>query len=190
MKERLLKEKTRKCKYVNCKQSFVKNPSKSIDYCCSVDCYYKHAIWLKEQKEQKEIKEKHKEYREKTKTNSDYIKITQQVFNKYIRLRDQQKPCISCDAELTGKYDAGHYFSCGAYPNLRFHEHNVFGQCVACNQHKHGNIHEYRIRLLDRIGAANMEELKQLRNQPRKYTTEELKELISVYKQKTKELSK
>ena len=178
--------KDKKCR--KCKTNFT--PYRTTQVICSVKCAVEYAFEKTEEKEKKEIKEKHKEYREKTKTNSDYIKITQQVFNKYIRLRDQQKPCISCDAELSGKYDAGHYFSCGAYPNLRFHENNVFGQCVACNQHKHGNIHEYRIRLLDRIGAASMEELKQLRNHPRKYTTEELKELISSYKQKIKELSK
>jgi len=179
--------KERACK--NCKNKF--QQERPLQYLCNNGkCVYQYAEKKLQEKENKAQKEKHKEYREKTKTNSDYIKITQQVFNKYIRLRDQQKPCISCDAELTGKYDAGHYFSCGAYPNLRFHENNVFGQCVACNQHKHGNIHEYRIRLAERIGSVNMEELKRLRNHPRKYTTEELKELISIYKQKIKEIQK
>jgi len=185
MNQKVLKEK--KCK--NCKEPF--GPERPLQYLCNNGkCVYQYAEKKLQEKETQAQKEKHKEYREKTKTNSDYIKITQQVFNKYIRLRDQNQNCISCDNPLTGKYDAGHYFSCGAYPNLRFHENNVFGQCVACNQHKHGNIHEYRIRLAERIGAASMEELKQLRNHPRKYTTEELKELIQHYKQKIKELSK
>jgi hypothetical protein len=112
------------------------------------------------------------------------------VFNQYIRLRDQGKGCISCGKQLQGKYDAGHYFSVGSYPNLRFNESNVFGQCVSCNQHKHGNLLEYAIGIERRIGKSKLEELKSMRNDRLSLPLDKMKELIYHYKDKVKELKK
>jgi len=81
--------------------------------------------------------------KEKLKTHSEWLNDFQKIFNTYIRVRDFGKPCISCDRPLKDKFDAGHYFSVGAYPNIRFNNDNVHGQCVYCNQHLHGNISEY-----------------------------------------------
>ena len=140
-------------------------------------------VLSKSRKEQnKLIFKERKEAKEKLKTHSDYIKELQKVFNTYIRLRDENKPCISCKKPLIGKYDAGHYYSTSSYPNLRFNENNVFGQCVECNQHKHGNLTEYTINLPERIGLEKFEYLKSIRNISTKYTIAELKELIETYK--------
>lgn len=124
--------------------------------------------------------------KERLKTHSEWLNDLQKVFNKYIRLRDIGKPCISCNNPLIGKYDAGHYFSVGAYPNLRFNEDNVHGQCVACNQHKHGNGNEYSLMLPIRIGQERFDNLLKSRNEPLKLTTEEIKEKIAYYKSKIK----
>lgn len=129
-----------------------------------------------------------KQRKEKLKTHSDWLKDLQKVFNQYIRLRDKNKPCISCGASLTSKYDAGHYFTVGAYPNLRFNEDNVHGQCVHCNQHKHGNVAEYSISLPLRIGIERFEKLLEERSKPANLTVEDIKEKIKEYKQKIKEL--
>lgn len=140
-------------------------------------------VLTKSRKEQnKLIFKEHKEAKEKLKTHSDYIKELQKIFNTYIRLRDEKKPCISCKKPLIGKYDAGHYYPTSSYPNLRFNENNVFGQCVECNQHKHGNLTEYTINLPERIGLEQFEYLKSIRNISTKYTIAELKELIETYK--------
>ncbi|MDR1089916.1 MAG: recombination protein NinG [Prevotella sp.] len=125
--------------------------------------------------------------KEKLKTHSMWLNDLQKVFNKYIRLRDKGKPCISCGCTLTGKYDAGHFMSVGAYPNIRFNEDNVHGQCVACNQHRHGNTTEYSLSLPMRIGIERYERLLQIRNEPLKLTTGEIKEKINYYKLKIKE---
>jgi hypothetical protein len=125
---------------------------------------------------------------DKLKTHSDWLNELQKVFNTYIRTRDKSKPCISCGQMLIRKYDAGHYFAVGSYPNLRFNEDNVHGQCVACNQHKHGNVSEYAIKLPDRIGQEQYDKLLEDRNNPLHLSTEEIKELIQKYKQKIKEL--
>ncbi|NDV93501.1 recombination protein NinG [Dysgonomonas sp. 521] len=125
--------------------------------------------------------------KERLKTHSQWLNDLQKVFNKYIRLRDKGMPCISCGCSLVGKYDAGHFFSLGAYPNLRFNEDNVHGQCVACNQHRHGNTTEYSLSLPMRIGIERYEQLLEIRNKPLKMTTEEIKEQIEYYKIKIKE---
>jgi hypothetical protein len=124
---------------------------------------------------------------EKLETHSDWLKKLQKVFNTYIRHRDKDKQCISCKTPLNGrKFDAGHCYSVGAYPNLRFNEDNVHGQCVHCNQHKHGNIHEYMSNLPIVIGDVAFEKLQEKRNDPLKITIPEIKELIEFYKQKVK----
>jgi hypothetical protein len=122
------------------------------------------------------------------KSHSKWLNDLQKVFNTYIRLRDADQPCISCNRPLKGKYDAGHFFSVGAYPNLRFNEDNVHGQCVHCNQHKHGAISEYAINLPERIGMYRFESLKIKRTQPLKLSIPDIKEMIDYYKLKVKRL--
>lgn len=136
----------------------------------------------------KKEKAENKQIREKLKTKSEWLNNLQRVFNKYIRLRDKDKPCISCGSPLSNKFDAGHFFSVGAYPNLRFYEDNVHGQCVCCNQHKHGNTSEYAINLPIRIGKERFEKLLSERNNILNLSIEGIKDKISYYKQKCKEL--
>ncbi|XKM12681.1 recombination protein NinG [Orbaceae bacterium ac157xtp] len=89
-----------------------------------------------------------KKKKDSLKTRSERLKEAQIVFNAYIRERDKNEPCISCGRYHTGQYHAGHYRSVGACPELRFCELNVHKQCSACNNHKSGNILEYRINLV------------------------------------------
>lgn len=171
-----------KCR--SCKQSFEPTYRNGIIvsrlcFSCIID-KAKHKIKREKTKERDKAKEK-------LKTHSEWLNDLQKIFNKYIRLRDKDKPCISCGCSLVGKYDAGHYFSVGAYPNIRFNEDNVHGQCVACNQHKHGNTIEYSLSLPMRIGIERYETLLQIRNEPLKLTIEEIKEKIKYYKLKIKE---
>lgn len=121
------------------------------------------------------------------KTTSDWMKEAQKVFNQYIRLRDKHKPCVSCESKLGSKYDAGHYFSSGGHKAVTFNEDNVHGQCVACNQYKHGNLLNYQIGIEKRIGAERLLQLHEKAHQTRKYSADELQELIKTYKQKIKD---
>ena len=136
------------------------------------------------EKQNKDWKKEKAIIRDKIKTKSDYMRELQRTFNKYIRLRDKGKPCISCGRPLREKYDAGHCFSVGAYPNLRFNEDNVHGQCVACNQHKHGNVTEYTINLPKRIGYERYGALLDKRKDPQNYSVWDVQEMINVYKEK------
>ena len=92
------------------------------------------------------------------------------------------------EGTLKERFDAGHFFSVGAYPNIRFNEDNIHGQCVFCNQHQHGATNEYAIRLPYRIGQERYDKLLISRNESNKLTTEEIKEKIKYYKDKTKTL--
>jgi hypothetical protein len=138
----------------------------------------------KKKADEKAAKREIKAMRERLKSVSSYRNDLQKIFNEFIRLRDKDKPCISCGSPLTGKYDAGHGFSVGSYPNLRFNEDNVHGQCVHCNRHKHGAANEYMIGLEARIGKERFEHLKSIRNEPLKLPLDEIKELIEVYRGK------
>ncbi len=120
-----------------------------------------------------------------------YKKEAQKWFNKFIRLRDHQLNCISCGRKLAekygGAYDAGHYRTVGANPEMRFNEDNCHAQCVYCNRNLSGNVTNYRIGLVHRIGIKRLDLLEGY-HAPAKYTIDDLKEIIATYKAKCKEL--
>lgn len=119
-------------------------------------------------------------------------KKLQIIFNQYIRLRDCGEKgwayCISCGKVLQyTQTQAGHFWSVGAYPAVRFDERNVHVQGACCNTFRHGNLLEYREGLIDKIGQQAYDELKRDRNQAKKYTVFDLQELIKIYSQRVKE---
>ena len=141
-------------------------------------------ICERERKRQVQLR---KDRRERLKTRSDWLREAQAVFNRYIRERDCDLPCVSCGRFHPGSYDAGHYRSTGAAPHLRFDEDNCHKQCVPCNQHKSGNSVEYRIRLIERIGTERVESLER-NNEVRKWTIEDAKRIKAEYAEKLKAL--
>ena len=124
---------------------------------------------------------------EAIKPRAKWLAEAQAAFNAFIRARDAHLPCISCGRYHLGSHDAGHYRSVGSNPALRFHEDNCHRQCVPCNQHKSGNIVEYRIGLLIKIGATRLAFLEGS-HEAKKYSIDEIKAIKTSYKQKTKEL--
>lgn len=85
------------------------------------------------------------------------IEKASNVFNRFIRTRDEGQPCISC-----GKYtvlQCGHFYSGGHHPELRFNEDNCHGQCQHCNYFLSGNLNEYRKNLINKIGLERVEKL-------------------------------
>lgn len=79
------------------------------------------------------------------------------VFHAYIRERDDGQPCISCGRYTT--LQAGHFYSGGKYPGLRFDSDNVHGQCLQCNYYLSGNLIEYQKNLRLKIGDERVEVL-------------------------------
>jgi hypothetical protein len=173
--------KEKKCR--QCKEKFT--PSRPLQSVCGFEC----AVKKSKADTVKREKKKHTEAKRRLKDNdrSFQLKKTQQIFNKYVRLRDSCDPCISCNRHHAGQYHAGHYRTVGANPELRFDERNCHKQCSACNNHLSGNLVNYRINLIHRIGSEQVDELEGP-HEPKRYTIEDLKEIQETYKHKIKEL--
>lgn len=118
-------------------------------------------------------------------SRSDLLKRAQVLFNRFIRNRDKDLPCISC-GDTNGVMEAGHYMSVGSLANLRFDENNCHKQCKICNSFKAGNIAEYRPRLIDKIGEEEVERLETSRY-TKKFTNKELLEITRTYMDQEKE---
>jgi hypothetical protein len=140
----------------------------------------------KDKVKEKEWKKEKKQIKESLKTNADYVKELQVIFNKFIRLRDKGLNCISCN-KPSKKENAGHYRSAGGNPELRFNEDNVHLQCEYCNTYLHGNLIDYRINLIKKIGIEKVEWIEG-KHEPKKYSIPELIELKVIYKEKIKNL--
>ncbi|WP_122414435.1 recombination protein NinG [Pseudomonas viridiflava] len=134
--------------------------------------------------ERKEIKAR----REKLKSRSDHMKDIQQAFNEWVRHRDASLPCVSCGRHHEGKYDAGHYQAVVSNPALRFEPMNCHRQCSPCNTRLSGNIVNYRIELVKRIGAEAVEWLEGP-HEAKKYNVE-LKAMTADHRAKSRELKK
>ncbi|WP_122813284.1 recombination protein NinG [Pseudomonas viridiflava] len=180
----------KKCRVPECGASFV--PQKLGQAVCSPACAIidaprnqAKARKALAQVERSEIKIR----KEALKSRSDHMKDTQQAFNEWVRNRDAALPCVSCGRHHEGKYDAGHYRTVGSNPALRFEPMNCHKQCVPCNQHKSGNVVEYRLELVRRIGIVNVEWLEGP-HEPQKYTIDELKAMTAKYRALTRELKK
>ena len=176
----------KKCK--ECRYPFEPRFSTLEKYCWKHECKFIEAMQKVEQKkksESKEWSERKSKLKKDLLTVSDYIKLAQQVFNQYIRKRDEGKNCISC-GKPPKKENAGHYFNANNHWNVRFDELNVHLQCEACNTYLSGNLIEYGINLEKLIGADEFTILREKAYQTRKFTRDELKEIIIIYKNKLK----
>jgi hypothetical protein len=146
-------------------------------------CTTIHKMEQQKASRQKQI-ERLKNKKPKTKTVksiADLKKQAQRVFNAWIRKRDEDDPCISCQGNC-GKWDAGHFWAMGSKGALRYHEDNCHKQGVGCNRFKHGNLLEYRINLIKKIGQDRVDWLDEHRNDTHKFTREELLSIIERYK--------
>lgn len=192
-----ISDKPKKCAVRSCRAPFI--PARPFQTWCGPDCGLAIAR-AKQEKERKALaqveRREIKARKEKLKTRSDYMKEAQAAFNAYIRERDRLLPCISCDASpndtdlITGsRWDAGHYRSVGACPELRFEPLNVHRQCVKCNQHLSGNAVEYRIRLVKRIGQPLVDWLEG-QHEPKKYTINDLQQIKAEYRALLRDLKK
>ncbi len=176
----------KKCKI--CQEVF-KPTFSSLQTTCSPKCAIEFASKQVKKENAKAWQAEKKERKEKLLTTSDWLQLLQTVFNAYIRERDFGKPCISCGTRKPVQMCAGHFYSRGAYPNLRVDEDNVHGQCnKKCNLKLSGNLLEYRPRLIKKIGQQRFDELESRKQNDLKLTLPEIKEMIIHYRALTKEL--
>ena len=168
-----------RCK--NCKNKF-EQVRFNQKFCLEPECV---RVWVESEKAKQWKKTKQKAKLDLM-TLSDYLKLAQQVFNKFIRLRDKGQVCISCQKKPL-KENAGHFFNANNHYNVRFDERNVNLQCEHCNTYLSGNLIEYQRNLIHKIGIESYHELEADARKTRKFTKDELKEIIAIYKNKIKE---
>ncbi len=174
--------KLKKCKA--CGEKF--QPFNSMQKACSPKC----ALAMVEEKKAKDRRKENAADKKKLRESdrSWWMSEAQKYFNRWIRHRDRNEPCISCgEIRPFLKYDAGHYRSVGACPELRFDERNVHKQCsFKCNQTRTGNVLEYRIGLIKKIGLEAVECLEGP-HEAKNYTIPDLREIRDKYKALCKE---
>lgn len=190
----------KRCKLKSCNKLFT--PVRDFQKCCSYEC---DIVFISNKDNLKKLvheggKNREKEYRAKKKklnnSNESILRErAQSAFNKFIRTRDALDSCISCDYKwgqnnYQRQAHASHYMSISKSRQLRFNESNVHKSCQQCNTHLSGNLVEYRIRLINKIGLEKVEELEKIANSstPYKHTLEDYKNIEKKYKQKLKEL--
>jgi len=137
----------------------------------------------------------------KGKSLPQLLKLATTHFNKFIRYRDTDEngfgTCISSGQPLrvpSNNAHAGHYYSGGHYPILRFNEKNVHLQGLSDNFYKSANLIEYRKRLINKIGKGEIEKLDLLADASKrshfKWDRISLIEIIETYKEKNKTFNK
>ena len=172
-------------KCAHCKQPYTRTHN-GIETWCSVDCGYK----LARAKQAKAFKAETDVMKKaiKDKDRAYWQKRAQTAFNAWIRQRDAGLPCISCGVpDGQGKRNACHYRPAGVNTALRFNEDNVFGGCERCNTYQSGNLVNYRIGLIKRIGIEKVEWLES-NHEIKKWDISELKAIEEEYKRKMREL--
>ena len=178
----------RKCKV--CQSVFdIKQPLQSA---CSLKCAIEYSKKLKANKEANEWKKQKAELKEKVKTLSQYEADAKKSFQKFIRLRDVDLPCVSCGSTESDTFDGGHFKKAEIYSGVIFDERNVFKQCRRCNRFLNGNELMYREGLVKRFGVDFVTELEQYANETRQYkwTKEQLIAKKLQYDLKIKDLLK
>jgi len=129
--------KKKRCKV--CKKMF--SPYSSLQVACSLECAIELAnktnvkarkIAQAELKRAKvaSVRKRVKEIR----TRAEWFNKLQILVNQYVRWRDRHKPCPTCGTNKPGiKYDAGHFHTTKARPDIRFELKNINKQCNRCN---------------------------------------------------------
>ena len=177
---------TRRCKV--CRAEFT--PRLPMAVVCSMDCAKSLAISVRGKLEnQQAIRERKadKVRREKLKSRADHAREAQAAVNKYIRIRDAESGCVSCDrpAAWDGQWHASHFRSVGAASQLRFNLWNIHKSCSICNNWKSGNIIEYEPRLIEKIGADKVKWLRE-QNQPAGHSIEYMQRVKAIFTKKAR----
>ena len=181
------KKRCRSCKEYSLVDAGITVP---LGFFCGMDCVVEHGSKAGKAASEKRKKQTLLKLKAELKTASQWRVEAQTAFNAYIRYRDRDLPCISCDASgdhegLGGYWDAGHYRSRGAAKHLSFNLWNCVKQCSRCNRYLSGNVVEYRIRLIARIGLNRVEALEH-NNDTVKHDIAYLRRIKKIFKAKLK----
>jgi len=173
---------------------------------CGVDCAYEFAKAKQEReqarliaklkqvgvKKNKAARKAHREDKERIKPKAKWLSELQALVNRYVRLRDANDDCASCDKtkDWHGQWHAGHYFSRGHSSSLRFNLWNIHKQCSVCNNYLSGNIGEYTPKLIDKIGQEKFDYLVANKSNVASYDIDWIKRAIKIARRAVKRMER
>lgn len=179
----------RKKKCRNCGEKFRPRFS-TLEVACSIKCAVVLGKAKEEKKKKAAWKEEKQQLKEKLKTLTNLEDDAKKSFQKWVRERDKNKPCVSCGTRTSDIWDGGHFYKAEIYSGLIFDERNCHKQCRKCNRFLGGNENNYRLRLIEKFGEAFVLQLDADAIKLKQYRFErsELKNLKRMYDKKYREL--
>ena len=123
-------------------------------------------------------------------TRSKLVKKLDNIFSQWVRLSNSKNgncTCVTCGKVgdwKSGGIQAGHFMSRKHY-STRWDERNVKPQCVGCNMFKAGEQYKFSLYL----GQQLSEELLQESRKIRKFTSDELEEMVVHYSKEVEKYS-
>ena len=186
--------KLKKCKASGCENKFT--PFSSMEQWCSSACGYalsQEKLAKKEKSEKLANKKKRiaakRAFNEKDKKFVE--KRAKAYLHRWIKWRDQGLPCCACGNDMSHlpsrAVQASHYRPSGMNSAIRYDEINIHLGCSKCNLQMSGNLTEYRIRLIDKIGIEKVEWLES-QNQVCKWSIDDLRLIRDDYAARLKAL--
>lgn len=152
-------------KCVICKETYEKSTANTKRKWCDKDsclnAYAKKVVEANRKRQEALKRKKDAEVRESLKSLSAWLNDLQKVINQIVHQLDKDLPCIA-RPNTRGKMNAGHYYSVGSAPNLRFHMWNIHKQSEQSNSHFSGDTHMYRMGLKIRYGEDKLNEIESL----------------------------
>lgn len=179
------------CKEPGCNKEVTNFPNSTIKRKYCIDHAIKASLSIAKKQVKKESQKEKKEFKEKNKTLPQLEAEARMWFQRWVRLRDKDLPCISCGSTKDKRYDGGHWWKAEIYSGLIFHVDNCHKQCSRpCNKDLAGDPANYRIGLVKRIGEERVKWLEENKDRLRnyKYTRQELIDIAEAYKQKIKQI--
>lgn len=173
------------CKF--CLEKFAPKYKTTERVCYSEDCMIKNAIYVVRKRNESNKKQHKKDWnrekielKESLMTLSDHKKKLQTEINSIIREIDKGHACIATNS-LNGKANAGHYFSIGSNPTLRFHLENIWLQSEHSNSWKSGDTIKYQQGIVNLYGKDYLEHMNSLQQiKPLKLSISDIENKIPI----------
>lgn len=131
----------------------------------------------------KKPKERKKKVRSIKKVREELDKVFS-IYSRNKEVKNGLAACVSCGTKKDPKeLQCGHYVS-RMHLSVRWDERNGWPQCPACNIFKKGNYPAYTDFLINRFGVVWLQNLIKEGRMIRKWTLQELEDLLTYYKSK------
>jgi hypothetical protein len=156
-----------------CKNKYQKGTNLNLDFIsvCSVQCASELALKKLNQQKENALKKERAAWRERkkvirnelTKGGKQAQDPLQKEINTIVRLIDEDMPCLARPNERHQYFDAGHIYSVGSYPSLRYHLWNIHKQSVKSNRDLGGEENLMKEGFLNRYGQDKFDDLEGLK---------------------------